>query len=135
MSAKADELKERTASFADRVIRLVRELPNTLEARKIGGQLIEAATSVAANYRASCRARSHAEFVSKIGTVEEEADESDFWLSMLVRSGIAARSAVDPLLTEAGELVASSPPRTKRPARDYATPGANRQSPIITNPQ
>lgn len=105
MNPKADELKERTARFAEEVIRLVRQLPNTGEARQIGTQLIDSATSVASNYRATCRARSHADFVSKIGIVEEEADECEGWLLLLVRCEVVARSLVESLLTEARELV------------------------------
>jgi four helix bundle protein len=70
------ELKDRTKRFAVAVIELCRELPATLDAKRVGGQLIDSATSVAANYRAACRARSRAEFIAKLGTVLEEADES-----------------------------------------------------------
>jgi len=106
MRSKADELKERTERFAESVVRLARELPNTIEGRKIGGQLIDAAMSVAANYRAACRARSHAEFVAKLGTVVEESDESGFWLGFLVRTGIVGNAVVASLRAEAGELLA-----------------------------
>ena len=77
MGAKAEELKDRTARFAENVVRLVRQLPERMECRKIGSQLLEAGTSVAANYRAVCRSRSTAEFVSKMAIVVEETDESD----------------------------------------------------------
>ncbi|MGI8838489.1 MAG: four helix bundle protein [Pyrinomonadaceae bacterium] len=77
---KADDLKKRTKQFALRILKLVAALPNTVEGRAIGGQLVRAGTSVAANYRAACRGRSKAEFIAKMGTVEEEADESAFWL-------------------------------------------------------
>jgi four helix bundle protein len=105
MNPKAEELKERTASFAERIVRFVRELPSTMEGRRAGGQLIDAATSVAANYRSACRARSHAEFIAKMGTVVEETDESEFWLAFLIRTGIAGESTVKPLLSEATELL------------------------------
>ncbi len=106
VSAKADDLKKRTEAFARRVVELVRTLPGTLEARKVGAQLIDAATSVAANYRAACRARSHPEFVAKIGLVLEESDESEFWLGFLAKSGIAPEASIKALHAEAYELTA-----------------------------
>ncbi|MCB0293056.1 MAG: four helix bundle protein, partial [Calditrichaeota bacterium] len=69
--------------FALNVIRLTRQLPNTREGRLIGDQLFRSGTSVAANYRAACRARSKAEFLAKLGVVEEEADETLFWLELI----------------------------------------------------
>jgi four helix bundle protein len=106
VNPKAEELKKRTAAFADGVARLVRELPNTLEGRRVGAQLFDAATSVASNYRAACRARSHAEFVAKIGLVVEESDECTFWLAFLGRTQIMLESVVRSLLQEAEELLA-----------------------------
>ena len=78
------DLKKRTKQFALRVINLVESLPNTQAAKVIGNQLLRSSTSVPANYRASCRARSNAEFMAKLGIVEEETDESVFWMEMLV---------------------------------------------------
>jgi four helix bundle protein len=72
----AEDLKKRTKQFALRILKLVAALPDTVEGRVIGGQLARAGTSVGANYRAACRGRSRAEFVAKLGVVEEEADES-----------------------------------------------------------
>ena len=106
MRTQADLLKDRTFRFAESIINLVRTLPNTAEARRIGGQLFDAATSVAANYRAACKARSHPEFVAKIGIVVEEADESGFWLELLVRTEIVNSSAVEQHRAEASELTA-----------------------------
>jgi four helix bundle protein len=106
VNPKAEELKKRTAAFADGIARLVRELPNTLEGRKVGAQLFDAGTSVASNYRAACRARSHAEFVAKIGLVVEESDECTFWLAFLGRTQIMPESVVRSLLQEAEELLA-----------------------------
>jgi four helix bundle protein len=91
--------------FADYQTRAA--LPNVLHARIIGGQLVRAGTSAGANYRAACRARSKAEVISWLGVVEEEADESEFWLEMIVESGLMAIRLVQPLITEAHELVAS----------------------------
>jgi four helix bundle protein len=100
------ELKDRTKRFAVAIIRLCRELPTTLDGRTLGGQLLHAATSVAANYRAACRARSRAEFIAKLGVVLEEADESLFWLELMVDSDVVTLSRVERLLKEADELTA-----------------------------
>ena len=79
----SEELKKRTKKFALDVIKLCGGLPQTLETRHAIGQLIRSSSSTAANYRSACRAKSKADFISKLGTVEEEADESGFWLEML----------------------------------------------------
>ncbi len=100
------ELIERTKQFALRIIKLVGALPRTIERRSIAGQLMRSGTSVAANYRAACRARSKVEFVAKLGMVEEEADESAFWLELIIDAGLLNQSEVRPLLGEAGEIVA-----------------------------
>lgn len=102
---RREELQNRTKQFALRIITLFRSLPRSEEARIIGRQLLRSGTSVAANYRAVCRARSRAEFVAKMGTVVEEADETVFWLDLLVEAGIVARSRMENLLAEANELV------------------------------
>jgi four helix bundle protein len=78
---KEVDLLARTKNFALRIIKLVDALPHTLAGRTIGGQLLRCGTSVSANYRAACRGRSKAEFVAKLGIVEEEADESCHWLN------------------------------------------------------
>jgi four helix bundle protein len=101
---KADDLKKRTKQFALRILRLVAALPNTVAGRAIGGQLARAGTAVAANYRAACRGRSKAEFIAKLGTVEEEADESAFWLELIIEAELLRKTVVEPLLTEADEL-------------------------------
>jgi four helix bundle protein len=101
-----DELKERTKQFALRVMTLVDVLPNTVKGRVIANQIMRSATSVGANYRGACRARSRAEFISKIGVVEEEADESAFWLELIIGSKIRETRKMAPLLDEANELVA-----------------------------
>jgi len=100
------DLKARTKQFALRVMKMVDALPRTIQGRAIAKQIIRSATSVAANYRAACRARSRAEFIAKIGIVEEEADESCFWLELIIDSGLLSEARIRPLLTEAGELVA-----------------------------
>lgn len=80
---KADEMKQRTRVFALRVIRLVEALPKTRTAEVLGKQLLRCGTSVGANYRASCRAKSQADFIAKMGIVEEEADEAIYWIELL----------------------------------------------------
>ena len=100
------ELKARTKEFALRVIRLVDVMPNSVKGRAIANQIMRSATSVAANYRAACRARSRAEFIAKIGLVEEEADETAFWLELIIDSNIRTEKQIEPLRKEANELVA-----------------------------
>jgi four helix bundle protein len=100
----AEELKKRTKSFALRVLRLAAALPNSVEGRAIRMQLVRAGTSVGANYRAACRGRSTAEFIAKLGIVEEESDESGYWLELIVDAGLMPDRRVRPLLKEAGEL-------------------------------
>jgi four helix bundle protein len=102
----AARLKERTKSFALRVIRVVRALPREEAARVIGRQMLRSGTSVAANYRAATRARSGREFISKLGVVIEEADETALWLELLVEINVIAPVKLSPLIKEAYELVA-----------------------------
>ena len=84
-----EELRARTMEFAVRAVKFCRSLPDTSEARRIGGQLIDSSTSVAINYRAAGRGRSHREFTAKIGIVTEEADETLGWLELIVRLDLA----------------------------------------------
>jgi four helix bundle protein len=106
MAVTEAELKDRTQRFALRVLKLVGALPKTLEGRAIAGQLVRSGTSVGANYRAACRGRSKAEFVAKLGTVEEEADESAYWMELVVAGGLLEPARVEPLHREACELTA-----------------------------
>lgn len=101
-----NNLKDRTKEYAIRIIKLVRSLPKTTEAIAIGRQLIRSGTSVGANYRAVCRARSRAEFIAKLGIVIEEADESAFWLEIIIDIGMIKKELIIPLLQESKELVA-----------------------------
>lgn len=103
---RASDLRDRTRQFSLRIIRLCDQLPTRPSARVIATQLLRSGTSVGANYRAACRARSNAEFVSKLGIVLEEADESVYWLELLVESGVVPPAKLVPLLKEAQELVA-----------------------------
>jgi four helix bundle protein len=100
----AEELKKRTKQFALRVLKLVAALPGNVQGRVVGDQLLRAGTSVASNYRAACRGRSRAEFVAKLGIVVEEADESAFWLELIIESSLLRANLVQPLLDEANEL-------------------------------
>jgi four helix bundle protein len=99
-------LKQRTKVFALRVMKLVESLPNTTSGQVIGKQLIRSGTSVGANYRAACRGRSEAEFVAKLGVVIEEADESGFWMELLIEGNLLPEAKVKALLDESSELVA-----------------------------
>ena len=112
-----DELKKRTKRFALRIIRLVNSLPETKAAQTIARQVLRSGTSVGANYRAACRARSPAEFCAKVGIVEEEADETAYWLELLIESELVAEDMLSDLLAEANELVAIAVAsiRTARP--------------------
>jgi four helix bundle protein len=98
------DLLQRTKNFALRVIKLVNALPNSLAGRKIGDQLIRSGTSVAANYRAACRGRSKAEFIAKLGIVEEEADESSLWMELIIESSLIEEKLVSSLLQESVEI-------------------------------
>jgi four helix bundle protein len=106
MQTKPEELKLRTKQFALRIIRLYRSLPKSADAQVIGKQALRSGTAVAANYRAVCRARSRPEFIAKIGIVVEEADETVFWLELLVDAAIVSKQRLDGLLQEANELLA-----------------------------
>ena len=101
-----EDLKNRTKEFALRIIKLVNSLPNTKSGYVIGNQLIRSGTSIGANYRATCRAKSKADFISKLGTVVEEADESSFWLELIIESGLMRKDLIEPLLQECNEITA-----------------------------
>lgn len=118
MISKPEELRNRSKRFAVQAVKLFDTLPKSEVGRVIGKQLLRCATSVAANYRAAGRSRSRAEFVSRIGIVVEEADETVFWLEMLVDTDTLPQNAVQPLLTEANELLAIFA-ASQRTARAY----------------
>src|SRR5438270_1422192 len=103
-SAVTEQLRNRSKHFALQVIRFCRSLPNTAEAQVISRQLLRSSTSVAVNYRAVCRSRSRAEFVSRLAVVVEESDESGFWLELLIDAEVSARKEAVALLKEADEL-------------------------------
>jgi len=101
-----EEFKKRTKAFAVRIINLVDRLPNSRATNAIANQLVRSGVSVGANYRAACRAKSHADFISKLGTVEEESDETLYWMELLVESGKMKAAALSGLMREAGEILA-----------------------------
>jgi len=106
VKGKSAELQQRTKDFALRVLNLIEHLPNTIGGRVLASQLARSATSVGANYRAACRARSRAEFASKLGTVAEEADESLYWLELIQVGDFVPEKRIASLVSEADELTA-----------------------------
>jgi len=100
------ELKDRTKAFALRVLKLVDALPNTKSGRVLANQLGRSGTSVGANYRSACRARSAADMISKLSVVEEEADESAYWMELIGESKLMPVAKIAALHAEAGELTA-----------------------------
>jgi len=129
-----DVLHRRMRALAVDTIRLTDGLPRTMAADVIGRQLVRSVTSVAANYRSACRARSRKDFIAKMGIVEEEADETAFWLELLEQCTLVPAAPLAPLSREAGELLAITVAsiRTARMGR-----GASRANPqsAIRNPQ
>ena len=107
MKAKLEsDLKKRTKAFALRILKLVDALPKTTAGRALASQIVRSGTSVAANYRAACRAKSPADFISKMGNVEEEADETLLWLELLEESGLVRAAKLTAIKKEADELTA-----------------------------
>ncbi len=103
---KGDELKQRTKDFALRIMKLVDALPNSTAGKTIANQIMRSGSSVGANYRAACRARSNAEFIAKIGIVLEEADETEFWLELIMEGELLPNEKIESLKKEAEELTA-----------------------------
>jgi four helix bundle protein len=104
MSDKA--FQKRTFDFGIRCVRLVETLPRSMPAQTIGKQLLRAATSVGANYRAAVRGRSRGDFLSRMGIVEEECDESLYWIDVLIALGFVSKQRAEPLREEANEIIA-----------------------------
>lgn len=102
---RARQLQDRTKEFALRIVRAFSRLPKTEEARVLGRQFLRSGTSVAANYRAACRARSAADFISKISVVTEEADETLFWLELAIEGKLVRSENLEPLVVECEELL------------------------------
>ena len=106
MTTSPEQLRTRTKEFALRIIRRYKTLPTAGEGQVIGKQLLRCGTSVGANYRAACRSRSRAEFAAKIGIVVEEADESMYWMELLIEAGTVNAEKMAELQKEAKELAA-----------------------------
>lgn len=126
---KTEDLKARTKRFALRVIKMTEQLPRTMAADVLGRQVLRSATSVAANYRAACRGKSRADFISKMGTVEEEADESALWIEMIGEADILAAAKLDSLHREAEELTAIAVSSIRTARRRAATPQSTLRTP------
>ena len=100
------EMKKRTKQFALRILKMADALPKSRSGNAIANQVVRSGTSVAANYRALCRAKSRADFINKTSVIEEEADETSFWLELIVDAGLLTNARVKPLLIEADEITA-----------------------------
>lgn len=127
-AGKFDNLKIRTKAFALAVIHFVERLPRDQTSSILGKQLLRAGSSVGANYRAACRARSAAEFISKLGVVEEESDECIYWLELLVESKKTTQENAMPLIQEADELLAIT-------VSSIQTARGNNRKPQISQPR
>ncbi len=101
-----EEMKARTKAYANRVVKLCSALPNNWIAQTLGKQLLRSGTSVGANYRAVCRAKSNADFINKLRIVEEECDESLFWMERLVDNNLVKAARLRELMKESNELLA-----------------------------
>jgi four helix bundle protein len=122
------ELKQRTKTFAVRILKLVDALPTRTSGRVVGGQIARSGCSVAANYRAACRGRSKAEFIAKLGIAEEEADETLLWLEIIEEAGLQPARRLAELRREADELTAIFS-ASRITARNRPSKIENRQSP------
>ena len=111
------DMKQRTQEFALRVIKMVRVLPRNQEGKVLGNQVLRSATSVGANYRSAQRGKSKADFIAKLAIAEEEADETCYWLELIIASELVPKERLEPLLLEAQELTAIPPPQARRPKR------------------
>jgi four helix bundle protein len=120
------DLKKRTKAFALRILKLVDALPKTTAGRALASQIVRSGTSVAANYRAACRAKSTADFIAKIGIAEEEADETLFWLELLEESDLVSSAKLTAIKQEANELIAITIASIKTARRNRASDSAFR---------
>ena len=128
MNPRALELQDRTRAFAKDVIKLCEKLPQTQAAQSISEQLMASSGSVNSNYRAACRARTRKEFISKLGVVVEESDESLGWLQLLVETEMCKAEAAEPLITDANELVAIFVKSAKTARRNHDAELARRKA-------
>jgi four helix bundle protein len=120
------DLKKRTKAFALRILKLVDALPKTTAGRALASQIVRSGTSVAANYRAACRARSTADFIAKMGIVEEEGDETLFWLELLEESELVSATKFAAIKQEANELIAITIASIKTAGRNRSSNSALR---------
>ena len=120
------DLKKRTKAFALRILKLVDALPKTTAGRALASQIVRSGTSVAANYRAACRARSTADFIAKMGIVEEEGDETLFWLELLEESELVSAAKLAAIKQEANELIAITIASIKTTRRNRSSNSAFR---------
>jgi len=120
------DLKERTKAFALRILKLVDALPKTTAGRALASQIVRSGTSVAANYRAACRAKSTPDFIAKMGIVEEEADETLFWLELLDESKLVTAAKLAAIKQEANQLIAITVASIKTARRNRAPDSAFR---------
>jgi four helix bundle protein len=120
------DLKTRTKAFALRILKLVDALPKTTAGRAFASQIVRSGTSVAANYRSACRAKSTADFVAKMSIVEEEADETLFWLELLEESELVTAAKLTAIKQEANELIAITVASIKTARRNRGSNSALR---------
>ena len=120
------DLKRRTKAFSLRILKLVDALPKTTAGRALASQIVRSGTSIAANYRAACRAKSTADFIAKMGIVEEEADETLFWLELLEESDLVLVTKLTAIKQEADELIAITVASIKTARRNRASNSAIR---------
>ena len=125
-----EEFKARTKKFAIRILRLADSLPRTPSGRALSGQIADCGTSVASNYRAACKARFRKEFVAKLGVAEEEADETQFWLELIMESGLVQTQRLRPLHSEACEITAMTA-ASRKPAAAKLLSGAAKSEPAV----
>ncbi len=125
-----EELKKRTKQFGLRCIKVVESLPNTRTGEALGKQLLRSATSARANYRSACRAQSKPTFISKIAIAIEEADESQFWLEMIIEASLMSQKKLAALLKESDELIAILTASSKTAKRNLRSPINNQKSAI-----
>ncbi len=120
------DLKKRTKAFALRILKLVDALPKTTAGRALASQIVRSGTSIAANYRAACRAKSTADFIAKMAIVEEETDETLFWLELLEESNLVLAAKLTAIKQEADELIAITVASIKTARRNRASSSAIR---------
>ena len=132
-----EEMVQRTKLFALGIIQLVESLPKGRTSEVLGRQLLRSGTSIGSNYRSACRSRSIADFISKMGIVEEESDESLYWMELLIEAGIEVNTKMKALTREAGELlaIAVASIKTAKKSKNLPRRGNNRGQISALNPQ